>query len=86
MYCMSAGATNHVLSALVASFDYDPSAMLTCLVPLPLKSNLRNCALVYLQSAVKVTDPPPILVWFSQYSQNLLVRYCADMPKAAIQP
>ncbi|KAL0035669.1 hypothetical protein WJX79_007044 [Trebouxia sp. C0005] len=47
------GATNHVLTALVASFDYDPSAMLTCLVPLPLKSNLRHCALVYLQSAVK---------------------------------
>ena len=53
---MPAGATNHVLTALVASFDYDPSAMLTCLVPLPLKSNLRHCALVYLQSAVKVTD------------------------------
>lgn len=56
IYCMSAGATNHVLTALVASFDHDPSAMLTCLVPLPLKSNLRHCALVYLQSAVKVTD------------------------------
>ncbi|KAL0025489.1 hypothetical protein WJX77_005361 [Trebouxia sp. C0004] len=47
------GATSHVLTALVASFDYDPSAMLMCLVPLPLKSNLRHCALVYLQSAVK---------------------------------
>ncbi len=57
---MSAGATNHVLTALVASFDHDPSATLTCLVPLPLKSNLRHCALVYLQSAVKVTDPAPI--------------------------
>ncbi|KAL0050904.1 hypothetical protein WJX82_009701 [Trebouxia sp. C0006] len=47
------GATNHVLTALVASFHHDPSAMLTCLVPLALKSNLRHCALVYLQSAVK---------------------------------
>ena len=61
IYCMSAGATNHVLTALVASFDHDPSAMLTCLVPLPLKSNLRHCALVYLQSAVKVTDPASYL-------------------------
>ncbi len=58
---MSVGATNHVLTALVASFDHDPSAMLTCLVPLPLKSNLRHCALIYLQSAVKVADPASYL-------------------------
>ena len=49
-----AGATNHVLTCLVRSFDTDPSAMLTSLIPLPLKSNLRHYALVYLQSAVKV--------------------------------
>lgn len=50
----NAGATNHVLTSLVASFDYDPSAMLRCLVPLPLRSNLRHYALVFLQGAVKV--------------------------------
>ena len=53
--CMAfAGATNHVLTSLVASFDHDPSALLTSLVPLPLRSNLRHYALVFLQGAVKV--------------------------------
>ena len=54
---MPAGATNHVLTSLVTSFDTDPSAMLKCLVPLPLKNNLRHYALVYLQAAVKVDCP-----------------------------
>lgn len=49
-----AGATNDVLTSLVAAFDSDPSAMLTCLVPLPLRSSLRHYALVFLQGAVKV--------------------------------
>ena len=70
---MSAGATNHVLTTLVASFDHDPCAMLTCLVPLPLKSNLRHCALVYLQSAVKVTDHAFTLVQVPLHLQYLLV-------------
>lgn len=47
------GSTSHVLTSLVNSFESDPSALLTCLVPLPLKSSLRHSALVFLQSAVK---------------------------------
>ncbi|KAL3136443.1 hypothetical protein ABBQ38_005698 [Trebouxia sp. C0009 RCD-2024] len=47
------GATNHVLTSLVASFDREPSALLTSLVPLPLRSNLRHYALLSLQAAVK---------------------------------
>lgn len=52
--CVCAGATNHVLTSLVASFDREPSALLTSLVPLPLRSNLRHYALLSLQAAVKV--------------------------------
>lgn len=56
VYTIYAGATNHVLTSLVSSFGTDPSAMLACLVPLPLKSNLQHYGLVYLQAAVKVTE------------------------------
>lgn len=47
------GATSHVLEALVRSFDVDPSALLKCLVPLPMKSSLRHSTLLALQAAVK---------------------------------
>ncbi|KAL0025925.1 hypothetical protein WJX77_003954 [Trebouxia sp. C0004] len=47
------GATNHLLTALVKSFDTDPSGLLSCLIPLPLKSNLRHSTLLSLQAAVK---------------------------------
>lgn len=45
-----------MLTSLVNSFQSDPSALLTCLVPLPLKSSLRHSALVLLQGAVKVAS------------------------------
>jgi hypothetical protein len=58
------GGANEVLRALIASFDWDPSALMAGFLPLPLPHSLRHTALVALQAAVKVfSQLPRVMPW-----------------------